>query len=101
MKYSMNPYPNVVHRKIVSPWYETEAACIITIGFIIPVVFFAMVGVFTAADHSGYQEHIWVPTVLLILSASVILSILTRLIRRYINRFRNKYLKGFSVEPPA
>jgi hypothetical protein len=101
MKYSMNPYPNVVHRKVVSPWYETEAACIITIGCMIPILLFAVAGIFTAQNHPGYQEHIWIPTILLISSACVILSILIRLVRRYINRFRNRYLKGFSVEPPA
>ena len=95
----MNPYPNVVHRKIVVPWYETEKACIITIGLMVPALLFAIVGVVTAIEHAGCQEHIWVPATLLVLSASIILSISVRLVRRYINRFRNRYLKGFSMEP--
>lgn len=99
MKYSHDSNQNVVHRKIVVPWYETERACIITIGLVLPALLFAIVGIYTAVERSGYQEHIWVPVTLLILSASVILSILVRLVRRYLNRFRHRYLKGFSVEP--
>lgn len=101
MKYSVNPYPNVVHRKIVSPWYETETACMITIGCMIPVLLFAVIGMLTARDYPDYNEHIWVPAILLISSTVVILSISVRLVRRYISRFRNRYLNGFSVDPPA
>ena len=100
MKYSVNPYPNVVHRRIVTPWYETETACLITIGFMIPVLVFAAIGIFAALNHPDYQDFIRVPAILLISSAAVILSISIRLVRRYINRFRNRYLKGFSVDPP-
>jgi len=95
----MDPYPNVVHRKIVVPWYETETVCIITIGLMTPALLFAIVGVVTAIDNASCQEHIWAPATLLVLSASIILSISVRLVRRYINRFRNRYLKGFSMEP--
>ena len=97
----MNPYPNVVHRKNMSPWYETETACMITIVCIIPVLIFAVIGILTAQEYPDYQDHIWVPSILLILNTMVILSISIRLVRRYISRFRNRYLKGFSAEPPA
>lgn len=78
---------NPVFRKVIVPWYDSEMACLIMIILMGVVVFFGFAGLSVARNNPAYQEHIWVPFLLIAMSGGVIISITIRLIRRYSQRF--------------
>ena len=78
---------NPVFRKVIVPWYDSETVCLIVIVCMGVVVIFGLTGIAVARDHLIYQEHIWVPILLVFMSASVIVSITVRLVKRYLQRF--------------
>jgi hypothetical protein len=78
---------NPVYRKAIYPWYDSEAACYVLLAFMLPVFLFGITGILVASDIAEYHEYIWVPSLLVFLSSVVILSISTRLVRRYLNRY--------------
>jgi len=95
----MSPDQNVVHRKVVVPWYDTEAVCFFTIFVLFLIFLFAIIGISVASEEPDFHRHVWVPIILLILSSGVMVSITIRLVRRYVTRFQNRYLKEFSHNP--
>jgi len=75
-----------VHRKIIVPWYESLASCLITI-FIMTMVFLTgLAGIFAALENPGYQRHIWVPSIFAASGAWVVISIVIRVFARYARR---------------
>ena len=78
---------NPVFRNVIVPWYDSETACLIVIIFMGIVVLFGFVGISVAQNNRIYQEHLWVPILLIVMSCSVILSIAIRLTKRYSQRF--------------
>lgn len=76
---------NPVFRKIIVPWYDSDTACYLLIVFMIFVIFFGMTGISVCCETPEYQEHIWVPLVLVLLSGGVFISASIRMIKR---RFR-------------
>ncbi|MFZ5571991.1 MAG: hypothetical protein ACOZF0_16450 [Thermodesulfobacteriota bacterium] len=89
-----NPEQTVVHRKIFAPWYDTEAACFITIVLVAPVLLFSIAGIITAYEDTAFHPYGWVPIILCIMCLWVLLSISIRLAKRYIARMDSGYLKG-------
>lgn len=87
---------NVVHRKVIAPWYDTEMSCFISIFVLFLVFLFSISGIFVAGENPAYHEFVWVPIVLLLLSAGTMVSIIIRVVRRYVSRIQNRYLKDFS-----
>ena len=87
---------NVVHRKIVTPWYDTETACFLTIALMLVIFLFCIAGFSVASEDPAHGKHIFVPIILLVLCCGIILSTSVRLARRYLNRFQDRYLKDFS-----
>lgn len=75
--------PDPVFRKAVIPWYKSTSAYIIMIMFMLLVFFFALAGISVAREFPEYQEYVWVPTVLLAMSAGIIITTTTRLIKRH------------------
>lgn len=73
-----------VFRKIIVPWYDAEAVCLLTLLFMDTVFLFGMAGIAVAREIPEYHGYIWVPFVLVVLSLSVILSVVIRLVRRYL-----------------
>ena len=73
-------------RKVVVPWYDSDAACYIVIAAMIAVIVFGIGGVSVARTQEAYQAYIWVPIVLIVLGAAVLISTAVRLIRRYMMR---------------
>ncbi|MBW1726315.1 MAG: hypothetical protein JRJ62_01795 [Deltaproteobacteria bacterium] len=69
---------NPLFRKVIVPWYDSEAACYIVIFFMFIVFLFGV---------AGFHEHVWVPVLLMVMSGGVIISTTTRLIKRYSRRF--------------
>ncbi|MEZ4525845.1 MAG: hypothetical protein R2941_07995 [Desulfobacterales bacterium] len=73
-----------VFRKIIVPWYDSGPVCLLTILFMDMVFLFGMAGAAAVREIPEYHQHMWVPLVLIVLSLSVILSVVLRLIRRYL-----------------
>lgn len=90
MRYDEKP----VFRRLIVPWYDSGAACFIVITFMILVFLFAFTGIVEACMKVEYHEHVWVPSLLLLMSIWVVVSTSIRLVRRY--KYRS--LKSFNSE---
>lgn len=74
---------NPVFRKAVIPWYKSTSAYIIVIIFMLLVFFFALAGISVARKFPEYHGYVWVPAVLLAMSAGIVVTTTARLIKRY------------------
>ena len=74
---------NPLFRKVIVPWYDTEKANYIVIVFMSLVFLFGIAGILEAVEKTEYNEYIWVPVLIVVMSAGVIVSIAIRLIKRY------------------
>ncbi|MBC2709473.1 MAG: hypothetical protein HGJ94_00210 [Desulfosarcina sp.] len=72
----------LLFRKAFIPWYDTEPVMVLTLAFAVVVLLFSITGVAAALDTPGYHAYIRIPCLLGILSLSVTISTLIRLIRR-------------------
>jgi len=72
----------LLFRKAFIPWYDTEPAMVLTLVFALVVLLFSITGVAASLDTPSYHAYIWVPCLLGILSLSITISTLIRLIRR-------------------
>jgi uncharacterized membrane protein len=87
MLYDQNP----VHRKLITPWYDSRTVCLVVILSMLLVFLFALVGVFLAWENSLYLKMIWLPALLALLSGIVILSTSVRLIKRWKHRYTRNW----------
>jgi uncharacterized membrane protein len=87
MLYDQNP----VHRKLITPWYDSRTVCLVVILSMLLVLLFALVGVFLAWENSLYREMIWLPALLALLSGIVVLSTTVRLIKRWKHRYAKNW----------
>jgi len=78
---------NPVYRKLIVPWYDSEAVCFIMIILMGFVFLLSLAGVSVARETIEYHEDLWVPVSLMVMSAVVIVSTAIRLIKRYAHRF--------------
>jgi hypothetical protein len=85
MRNSQNP----LFRKVIAPWYDSELACIIIIVFMVLVLFFGGLGISAVQDHPDQQGVIWIPLILILLSLSVLISTIVRLVRRNRRQYQN------------
>jgi hypothetical protein len=81
-----NSDQNPLFRKVILPWYDTDAACVLTGLFMMAVFGFSLVGVSVALETPGWGGYVWVPDLLILLSAVGIATISLRLFRRYAYR---------------
>ncbi len=88
---AINPDQNPLFRKVIQPWYDTDAACILTGIFMMLVFGFALAGISVASEIPGRSGDMWVPIALLVLSATGIAMILVRLYRRHAHRFKKDF----------
>ena len=72
----------LLFRKAFIPWYDTELAMVLTLSFALAVLLFSITGVAASLDTTSYQDYIWVPCLLGVLSLAITISILIRAIRR-------------------
>jgi uncharacterized membrane protein len=82
MKLDQNPF----FRKAVIPWHDSDLFCILICIFMTFVFLFSKVGFRLALENARYQEHAWVPLVLMVLSGIVLASNLIRLSIRMVRR---------------
>jgi Mg2+ and Co2+ transporter CorA len=73
-----------VYRKIIVPWYDSETMCLVAVIFLFPVLLLGLVGINVADNTQQYHAYLWMPVLLTVLSAGVIISITFRLIRRFL-----------------
>jgi len=83
MRMDQNPF----FRKIIVPWYDSDSACYIVIVCMGIIIFFGFSGLSVARENPVTQAYIWIPLLLIVLSAGVILSTLIRLLKRYLHRY--------------
>ena len=74
---------NPVFRKAIIPWYNSKTAYIILIIFMLLVFLFALAGISVSNEHPAYNGYVWVPVILLVFSAGIIIITMARLIKRY------------------
>ena len=75
-----------VFRKAVIPWYHSSKIYIFAIIFMLLVFAFGIAGISVAQDIEAYNGYIWVPLLLVVMSAFMIVTTFYRLIKRYTTR---------------
>ena len=85
MLYDQNP----VHRKLIIPWYDSQATCLFVLVFMLLVFLFAGLGISVAGEIVEFRDKIWLPVLLLILSGSVIVLTSIRMVKRWKHRLSN------------
>ena len=78
---------NPVFRKVIVPWYDSDAACFILIACMCLVILFGFTGILAALENTDYQDHVWVPALLIIMSTVTIITTAARLAKRYFRRY--------------
>ena len=75
-----------VFRRAIIPWYDLTPACLVLIGVMAAVFLFALAGIAVSFEDGIAETVIWVPVLLSVLSAVVMVSVSIRLIRRHLRR---------------
>jgi hypothetical protein len=83
MRYDERP----VHRKLIVPWYDNRLTCLGVMLLMLAVFLFALSGISAAGESPIRHKVIWLPLLLMGLSASVIISTAVRLFKRFKHRF--------------
>jgi len=78
---------NPIHRRIIVPWYDSEVVCLAIVFVLLLTLLFSFLGITVARETPAFQRHLWFPLALVLLSASGIVSLTLRLIKRYLQRF--------------
>lgn len=74
-------------RKVIYPFYDSEAACITIIIIMLIILIFSIAGISVAREEPQYNDYIWVPVTLLTMSAVILISAAIRLIKQYLARY--------------
>jgi len=82
------PDQTPLFRRVILPWYDTDAVCVLTGLFMLMIFGFGLIGVGVAFETPGGGRHAWVPAVLLALSAAGIITVCLRLYRRHAINFK-------------
>ncbi|MEJ2098862.1 MAG: hypothetical protein P8X68_02645 [Desulfobacterales bacterium] len=80
-------------RKAIIPWYNSTTVHIIVLIIMLLVLFFAMAGISVSRENSEYRGYVWVPALLLAMTAAIIIATTARLIKRYSQK-SNKAFKA-------
>ena len=70
-------------RKAISPWYDSDSACLMKAIVTFVVVLFGVDGIKVARQIDAYNDYVWVPVLLVSLSVIVFGINLTRMVKRY------------------
>ncbi len=74
-----------VFRKVIIPWYDSEASCMLMILLMDFIFIFGSIGIALILEKPEFYEYIWVPILIMGLSGGIIVSTTARLIKRYLN----------------
>lgn len=72
-----------VFRKAIIPWYHSKKAYGLNIALMSLVLLFGLAGISVARANIQFNDYIWVPVVLVVLSGGIIIFNIIRLIRRH------------------
>jgi len=72
-----------VFRKAIVPWHDSDAACMVKAAIMILVLLFGIDGIKIARQFDAFNAYAWVPVLLSLMSLSLCVSNIIRLIRRY------------------
>jgi hypothetical protein len=78
---------NLIYRKTIVPWYDSEAGCIILLVAMGLILLFAISGIYVSHETVEYKTYGWVAKLLTMLSGWVMVCSGCRLIKRYIHRY--------------
>lgn len=78
---------NPVFRKVIVPWYDSETACLVLIILMTLVFLFGFAGLSISQEDPRFMPYLWVPALLMLMSAGVVVSITVRLLKRYLQRY--------------
>ena len=73
-------------RNVIVPWYDADSVCYGMIVLMAAILIFALFGIAAAGEVPAYRGYFWVPLLLSLLSAGVLVSTIVRLVRRHTNR---------------
>jgi hypothetical protein len=73
-------------RKVIYPFYESETACIIIITVTLILIIFSMAGISVAREEPKFNDYVWVPVTLLIMSLAILIPAAIRLTKQYLAR---------------
>ncbi len=71
-----------VYKKVITPWWDSNPACWILIGFLSLVLIFSLAGITVAVTTQAFQTYVWFPSMLALVCLVLIIKILVRMIRR-------------------
>jgi Na+/melibiose symporter-like transporter len=74
--------PNPLFRRVITPWYDSNAVCCVLGLAMAVLVFFSITGLMVAQNTHEYKRFVWVPGVLLLLSLFMVFSISWRMVQR-------------------
>jgi apolipoprotein N-acyltransferase len=80
---------NPVFRKALIPWYDSKPVCLIMMLLMFLFFYFGLIGISVSVNHDQYSLYVWVPFLLVLLSAVVLLIVAVRLLKRFMGRFQN------------
>jgi hypothetical protein len=75
-----------VFRKAVIPWYRSSKMYVFLFIFMLLVMLFGIAGISVAREIEKYYGYVWVPALLVFMSAIMIISTIFRLVRRHTTR---------------
>ncbi len=85
-----------VFRKTIAPWYDSDAACLVITAAMGGVFLFGLTGMQTAWENPVFVQFLWIPLLISLLSAIVLVSTGFRLFLRQLHkRKENMLLPGW------
>ena len=72
-----------VFRKAIVPWHDSDAACMVMSAIMLLVFLFGIDGIKIARQIDAFNSYVWIPVLLSLMSLSVCVSNIIRLIRQY------------------
>ncbi len=79
-----------VFRETIIPWYDSDGVCFSLIGFMGIVFIFGLFGIASAIEKVEYQQYLWVPVGVSMMSVYVGISIGLRLFWRKTQRRKRR-----------
>jgi len=73
-------------RNVIVSWYDADMVCYSVVALMAVVLIFSILGVAAAGEVPEYRGYAWVPLLLAVMSAGVLVSMIVRLFRRNTNR---------------
>ncbi len=76
---------NPIHRRVIIPWYDSDAACIALMAAMLLILIFGIFGIAVSQETQEYNGHRWIAILLTGLSGWIFLSAGMRLIGRLVH----------------